>query len=138
MPSKAFSEVAVQHYLGAKRVVVLATVGPGGAPFAMPMWFVQDREHLAMVSVDGLAKIRNLEREPRVCVVAEGGTDGEIDGVVLTGAVRFVDGDERARWGERFHAKYAPRVERLWGGSTLPDDRRVFVLRPRVAAAWGL
>ena len=86
----------------------------------------------------GLAKIRNLERDPRVSVVAEGGERGAINGVVLTGQVRFLAGAERLEWGRRFRHKYAPDIERLWGGPELPDNRRVFAFNPRVVSAFGL
>ncbi len=138
MAEQMFDDPGLQRYLSAKDVVILAVLTAGGGPLATPMWFVHDEEHLAMVSVDGLAKVRYLERDPRVSVVAEGGERGAINGVVLTGQVRFVDGDERLLWGRRFFDKYAPDIERLWDGPGIPDNRRVFVLRPRVASAFGL
>lgn len=138
MADHAFDDEAIQRYLAGKDVAILAMLGAGGGPLATPMWFVNDAEQLAMVSVDGLAKIRCLERDPRVSIVAEGGQRGAIDGVVLTGQVRFLDGEERLDWGRRFHAKYQPHIERLWGGPDLPNNRRVFALRPRVVSAFGL
>ena len=138
MADRVFADPAIQRYLSGKDVMILAMLTAGGGPLATPMWFVHDEEQLAMVSVDGLAKVRNLERDPRVSVVAEGGRRGAIDGVVLTGEVRFLEGDERLDWGRRFRDKYAPDIERLWGGSDLPDNRRVFALRPRVASAFGV
>lgn len=138
MSGRSFDDPAIQSYLSAADVAVLAMVTGSGAPLATPMWFVVDDRELAMVSVDGLAKIRHLEREPRVSVVVEGGQRGAIDGVVLAGEMRFLDGDERAAWGQRFRAKYAPDIDRLWGGPDLPDNRRVFACTPRVVSAFGL
>jgi nitroimidazol reductase NimA-like FMN-containing flavoprotein (pyridoxamine 5'-phosphate oxidase superfamily) len=138
MTDQAFADPAVQRYLSGKDVVVLAMLTPSGGPLATPMWFVNDDQELAMVSVDGLAKIGYLERDPRVSVVAEGGGRGAIDGVVLTGEVRFLDGDERLEWGRRFRDKYTPDIDRLWGGPDVPDDRRVFTFVPRVTSAFGL
>ena len=138
MVDRVFADPAIQRYLSGKDVVILAMLAESGGPLATPMWFVNDEEQLAMVSVDGLAKIRNLERDPRVCVVAEGGERGAIDGVVLTGEIRFLDGDERRDWGHRFRDKYTPDIERLWGGPDIPDDRRVFAFGPRVVSAFGL
>ena len=109
-----------------------------GAPLAMPMWFVCDERQLVMGTVDGAAKVRHLERDPRVSVVAEGGSRGVLDGVVLAGEIRFLTGDERLEWGRRFQAKYTPYVDRQWGGSDIPDNRRVFALTPRVVSAFGL
>lgn len=138
MAQREFSETAIQGYLADTDVVVLATVGSSGAPLGMAMWFVHDTDRLVMVSVDGLAKVRNLERDPRVCVVAEGGDRDSINVLVLTGEVEFLAGEERLKWGERFREKYHPQIEALWGGSELPDSRRVFGFKPRVASAGGI
>ena len=78
MAQREFSESAIQAYLADTDVVVLATVGSAGAPLGMAMWFVHDVDRLVMVSVDGLAKVRNIERDPRVSVVAESGDRGSI------------------------------------------------------------
>jgi len=133
-----FSDPAVQRCLAETDVVVLALLTASGAPLATPMWFVHDETHVAMVSVDGLAKIRHLERDGRVSVVAEGGGRGAIHGVVVAGDARFVDGDERLEWGRRFREKYTPDIDRLWGGPDLPDNRKVFVFEARVVSAFGL
>ena len=138
MVDRAFSDPAIQQYLSGKDVVTLAMLTTSGGPLATPMWFVTDDQQLAMISVDGVAKIRNLERDQRVSVVAEGGERGAINGVVLTGEIRFLDGDERLDWGSRFRDKYAPDIERLWGGPDIPDNRRVFAFRPKVVSAFGL
>ena len=138
MVDRAFADPAIQRYLSGKDVVTLAMLTTSGGPLATPMWFVNDDEQLAMVSVDGVAKIRNLQRDPRVSVVAEGGERGSINGAVLAGEVRFLDGDERLEWSRRFRTKYAPDIERLWGGPIIPDNRRVFAFRPRVVSAFGL
>ncbi len=133
-----FSDPAVQRCLAETDVVVLALLTASGAPLATPMWFVHDETRVAMVSVDGLAKIRHLERDGRVSVVAEGGGRGAIHGVVVAGDARFVDGDERLEWGQRFREKYTPDIDRLWGGPDLPDNRKVFVFEARVVSAFGL
>jgi len=138
MNDRPFADPTIQRYLSTKDVVVLAMLTPRGGPLATPMWFVQDEGLLAMVSVDRLAKIRNLQRDPRVSVVAEGGERGAISGVVLAGEARFLEGDERLEWGGRFRAKYSPDIDRLWGGPDIPDNRRVFVFAPRVVSAFGL
>ena len=128
---RSFADPDIQQYLASRDVVVLAMLTPSGAPLAMPMWFVHDESELIMGTVDGSAKVRHLERDPRVSVVAEGGSRAALDGVVLAGEIRFLTGDERLEWGRRFHAKYTPVVNRMWGGPDIPDNRRVFALAPR-------
>jgi PPOX class probable F420-dependent enzyme len=133
------ADALVQRYLDTKDVVVLATLRADGAPLAMAMWFLHDADGLAMISVDGLAKVKSLRRDPRVCVVAESGTRGDVRGVTVQGRVRFLeDGAERRGLVERFHAKYDPHLARLWGGPAMPPDRVMFRIAPERVHAWGL
>src|SRR5215472_12952705 len=120
----------IQKFLAAKEVVVLATVQPDGAPLAMPMWFLHDLATLIMISVEGTQKVRNLRRDPRVCVVAEAVSD--------VGKTDFLaDGPERKALADRFHAKY-PGLARLWGGREMPANRVMFRITPARVRSWGL
>ncbi|SRR6266581_2747719 len=98
----------IQRFLDTKEVVLLATLQADGAPLAMPMWFVHDPATLTMISVEGTQKVRNLRRDPRVCVVAEAvGGGGDERGVTVQGRAEFMpDGAERHALAERFLAKY--------------------------------
>ena len=133
-------DASVQKFLAAKEVAVLATVQPDGSPLAMPMWFLHDPAALTMISVDGLQKVHNLRRDPRVCVVAESGeAGGEVRGVSVRGRAEFLtDGPARRALVERFLEKYRPRLERLWGGRALPSNRVMFRIVPEHVRSWGL
>lgn len=129
----------IQGFLATKEVVVLATVQPSGAPLAMPMWFLHDTATLTMITVDGVQKVRNLRRDPRICVVAESGTRGDIRGVTVQGRVTFLsDWVEREHLIDRFHAKYDPDLARLWGGRAMPANRVMFRIVPDRVRSWGL
>ena len=129
----------VQNFLGGKQIVVFATIQHDGSPLAMPMWFLHDPASLAMISVEDTQKVRNLRRDPRVCVVAEAVSErGEIQGVTVTGTAAFLaDGPNRHALAERFHAKY-PGLARLWGGRAMPGNRVMFRISPVRVRAWGL
>jgi PPOX class probable F420-dependent enzyme len=132
-------DAAIQTFLATKEVVLLATVLPDGAPLAMPMWFLHDRTSLAMITLDGSRKVRNLRRDPRVCVVAESGTRGDIRGVTVRGRVEFLaDSAERRRLVDRFLAKYDPNLEGLWHGRAMPPNRVMFRIVPERVRSWGL
>jgi nitroimidazol reductase NimA-like FMN-containing flavoprotein (pyridoxamine 5'-phosphate oxidase superfamily) len=74
-----------------------------------------------------------------VCVVAEEGARGDIRGVTVRGRASFLaDSPERQALVERFHAKYAPHLERLWGGRPMPANRMMFRVEPAAVRAWGL
>ena len=135
----SLADPRVQQFLASKHVVVLATVRPDGAPFARAMWFVHDPEDLAMISVAGTPKVEQLRSDPRVCVVAETGTTSDIRNVTVRGRVVFLDDSpERRGLVDRFHAKYAPALERLWRGRTIPPDRVLFRIVPEQVRSHGL
>lgn len=133
-------EETVQRFLATKHVVVLSTVQPDGGPLAMAMWFLHDLRTLTMISVDTLPKVRNLRRDPRVCVVAEAssaaGSEGR--GVVVHGRAEFLaDGPERRALVDRFHAKY-PELQHHWKGRPMPANRVMFRIVPERTRTWGL
>jgi PPOX class probable F420-dependent enzyme len=132
-------EAQIQRFLATKDVVVLATVQADGAPLALPMWFLHDPAALTMISVDATQKVRNLRRDPRVCVVAEAvGGGGDVCGVTVQGRAEFLsDTSQRRALVERFHAKYR-RLERLWNGKTMPASRVMFRIVPSRVRSWGL
>ena len=130
----------LQRFLATRYVAVLSTVQPDGSPLAMAMWFLPDRDRLTMISVDGLQKVRNLQRDPRVCVVVEAssvqGSEGR--GVIVRGRVDFLaEGPERQTLVERFHARY-PELQRHWKGRPMPADRVMFRIVPAHVRTWGL
>ena len=138
--SADLAELRVQHFLASRRVAVLATVQPDGSPLAMPMWFLPDATALTMLSVDGLQKVRNLRRDPRVGVVAEwaDAAGGEPRGVSVHGRAEFLaDSPERRALVERFHARY-PGLQRIWGGLAMPPNRVMFRIVPARVRSWGL
>jgi len=134
-----FADGPVQRFLATKQIALLATVRADGAPLAMPMWFLHDAATLTMISVEGTQKVRNLRRDPRVCVVAEAGGGGEdIRGVTVLGRAEFLtDGPERRALAERFHEKY-PRLASLWGSRAMPANRVMFRIVPERVKSWGL
>ena len=139
-PAARLGDERVQRFLATKEVVVLATLQADGAPLAMPMWFLHDPSQITMISVAGTQKVRNLQRDPRVCVVAESvSAAGAIAGVTVQGRAEFLaDGPERRALAARLLAKYDPRLERLWNGRQMPADRVMFRILPSRVAAWGM
>jgi PPOX class probable F420-dependent enzyme len=139
MIKPALDDPAIKDFLARKDVVILATLQPDGAPLAMPMWFLPDGRSVCMLSVARTQKVRNLERDPRVCVVAEEGARGDIRGVTVLGQAAFLpDSPERRTLVERFLGKYTPHLERLWGGRAMPADRVMFRVTPTRVRSWGL
>ncbi|MBI3329321.1 MAG: pyridoxamine 5'-phosphate oxidase family protein [Nitrospinae bacterium] len=134
------ADARIQQFLATKEVVVLATLQASGAPLAMPMWFLHTPDALYMISVAETQKVRNLRRDPRVCVVAETGNRGaEIRGVTVQGRIEFVDElQPRRPIVEQLLRKYDPHLVRLWGGPAMPTNRVLFRIVPEKVRSWGL
>ncbi len=139
MPRVSLAHPALQQFLTAKSVAVLATVQPSGAPLAMPMWFVHDAHAITMISEAGLHKVHNLRRDPRACVTVEGEVGGTIAGAIVQGQARFLDAaGQRTAYVDALHAKYGVSLAERWGGRAMPADRVMFRVEAERVSAWGL
>jgi PPOX class probable F420-dependent enzyme len=133
------SDAPIKAFLATREVVTLATVQPDGSPLATAMWHLPDGDTLVMISVDGLAKVRNLRRDPRIAVVAEAGTRADAHGVAIQGRAEFLaDGPERRTLVERILARYEPDLAGYWGGRAMPPNRVMFRVVPSRVRSWGL
>src|SRR5262249_56291067 len=81
----SMSEAEVQRFRDEERVVTCATIGPGGRPHLMPLWYVRDGHTLLAWTYGKSQKVRNLERDGRATVQLEAGRDvyGELRGAML-------------------------------------------------------
>ena len=138
MQEKPFLDSDVQRLLDGPVTAVLATVNPDGSPLATPMWYVHDASGIGMVSVDGLQKVRNLRRDPRVSVVVESVAASGPQCIIVQGTVEFLDAtSDRTTLGASFVDKYGEGIEKRWGGRAVPDDRTLFRIHPRRVKLWG-
>ena len=72
------SEAEARSLFGSARVARLATVGEGGRPHLVPVTFAADGDHV-YIAIDhkpkttttGLARLRNIARNPSVCLLAD-------------------------------------------------------------------
>lgn len=79
-------------FLDGAQTIIINSIGPDGVPHPMPMWFsVEDDGAIVMSTFRKSQKIKNLERDPRVSLLAESGTAyAELRGVVLYGTAELV------------------------------------------------
>jgi len=137
--SERFTDERIQRFLATREVVVLATVQANGSPLAMPVWFLHSPDALTMISQADTQKVRNLRRDPRVCVVAEAGGLAGIRGVIIQGRAEFLaESEERRALAGVFLKKYQPDLRQLWGGDAMPPDRVMFRIVPERVRSWGL
>jgi nitroimidazol reductase NimA-like FMN-containing flavoprotein (pyridoxamine 5'-phosphate oxidase superfamily) len=100
----------------------LSTVGPTGAPHAMPVWAVWIDDHLVLSTGGRSRKARNLTGEPR-CVVTTERTDEPV--VVEGNARRITEPGELAAALEAYAAKYGSEPPD-------PDDNPLIAVDPEV------
>ncbi len=129
----------IQRFLATQDVVVLATVQADGSPLGMPVWFLHSVDVLTMISEAATQKVRNLRRDPRVCIVAEAGGRADFRGVTIRGRAEFLpESDERRALARAFLKKYQPDLATRWGGDVMPPDRVMFRIVPFRIRSWGL
>jgi hypothetical protein len=102
------------------------------------MWFVHDRDGLALVSQADDMKVRNMRQDPRVGFVVESGSGGTIECMIVQGRVTFLSSEfDRSRVGARFIDKYGVHMEKRWDGRSVPGSRALFLIQPRRIKVWG-
>ncbi len=76
----------IAAFLQVPRTAVLSTLAADGGPHMAAMWFVVEREAIAMWTYAKSQKAVNLRRDPRAAVLVEEGTAyDELKGVLIRG-----------------------------------------------------
>ena len=87
------SEQEIVAFLAEQKTITLVSNGAGGFPHPMPMWFTRDADGaIRMATYRTSQKILNLQRDARVSLLAEVGTEyAELRGVVIYGKAELID-----------------------------------------------
>jgi len=82
----------IDGLLTAQKTMILVSNGADGFPHPMPMWFARDPDgSIRMTTYRSSQKIKNLERDPRVALLVEAGTEySQLKGVVLYGRAELL------------------------------------------------
>ncbi len=99
----------IKEFLEEPRPIQVATIGPDGSPHVAPMWYLMHEEKVGFRSLAKSQKIVNLQRDPRLTLLAEDGeTYAELRGVIIKGTARLIDDrDVVLEWYGRLAARYA-------------------------------
>ena len=136
----AMAPEELDTFLEGERTCRVATVGADGRPHNTPLWYVWDGTALWLTSIVKSQRWADIERDPRVSVIVDGGTDYmELCGAELIGSVERVG--EAPRIGEANKTLETP--ERLFatkymGRDTMVHDKRHAWLRlvPEKIVSW--
>jgi PPOX class probable F420-dependent enzyme len=105
----------VEARLQSNLMAWLTTVRPDGQPVSVPVWFlVRDDETILLYSRPEVAKLRNIEANPKVSFTLDV-TDIGRNIVRLTGTARQVHDLPRANEEPAYLAKYIERMAALFG-----------------------
>ncbi|MDH3731175.1 MAG: pyridoxamine 5'-phosphate oxidase family protein [Acidimicrobiia bacterium] len=88
----SMTEEEVAAFLGESRNIEVATLGPDGWPHVAPMWYSMRNGLVAFRSFTKSQKIVNLQRDPRLTLLAEDGKAyEELRGIMIKGEAELVD-----------------------------------------------
>ena len=82
----------VTAFLNETSILQVATIGKDGSPHLAPMWFVMEGDTVVFRSFTRSQKIVNLQRDPRLTVLAEDGdVYADLRGVMIKGEARLIE-----------------------------------------------
>jgi PPOX class probable F420-dependent enzyme len=144
MPSRrnaiAMTDPELHRFLQEERIVTVATVGPGGRPHLMPLWFVAENAVVTAWTYARSQKVKNLERRAQATLQVEAGDSyQELRGAMLECDVEIVrDLEKVAAIGTAISQRYVGTPP-----GEVPDmvrqqaSKRVgLVFRPTRVASW--
>ena len=127
-------------FLAQSRTVILTTLDGRGYPHAVAMWFALIDGLVHMTTFRKAQKVVNIRRNPKVCLLAESGTDySQLRGLMIRGIGDLVEDVELcAEILGQIHAKhYAPNDASARDLLRRQAAKRVAIrIRPERVASW--
>jgi PPOX class probable F420-dependent enzyme len=126
-------------FLAEERTCRVASIGGDGSPHVTPLWFAWDGASLWLTSIVRSQRWTDLQRDPRVSIVVDGGTEFmELRGVELRGRVEVVG--EVPRTGEPVPELARPEqifADKYAGGRVHHDGRHAWLrITPDKMVSW--
>jgi PPOX class probable F420-dependent enzyme len=126
-------------FLTSERTCRVASVGGDGSPHVTPLWFVWDGAALWLTSIVASQRWTDLQRDPRVSVIVDAGTDFmELRGVEVRGVAETVG--EVPRTGAPVPELDTPEqlfADKYAGGQMRHDGRHAWLrVTPRKIVSW--
>jgi PPOX class probable F420-dependent enzyme len=132
----SLSPEEVRSFLAGRRTGALASIGRGGFPHQVAMWYVPEPDRLLMWTYRSSQKAANLYRDPRASVLVEDGdTYGTLRGVLVQGEAQLLEDLEVVtEIGNRLRQRYAGEgdqdVESVRAGVAAQAPKRVGIALP--------
>jgi hypothetical protein len=130
----------VDAFLAGERTCRVASVSADGHPHVAPLWFVWDGTNLWLNSLVKSQRWADLQRDPRVAVVIDGGQQfHELHGIEILGAVEVVgDVPRSAEPHPELTGPETAFARKYSGGDAFaPDGRHAWLrVRPEKLVSW--
>ena len=109
----------VSTFLEQSRTATMATIGPGGSPHLVAMWYGLLDGKVCFETKAKSQKVQNLRRDPHItCMVEDGLTYDELRGVSIEGRATIIDDlDSDEYWAagislfERYNGPYSDELK---------------------------
>lgn len=118
----------VVEFLQKPNPAVLGTVSPSGRPQVTPVWFLYEDGHLLVNTAQGRAKLRNVERNPRVTLTVLD-RDDPYTYVQISGRVVRLDREHGAHDIDRLSMRYRGRPF-TFSPTNRPENRVSLIIEP--------
>jgi PPOX class probable F420-dependent enzyme len=132
----------VSIFLEQSRTATMSTIGPGGSPHLVAMWYGLLDGKVCFETKAKSQKVQNLRRDPHIsCMVEDGLTYDELRGVSVEGRATIIDdleSDEYWAAGislfERYNGPYTEEMRPFV--ETMMNKRVVVVVEPERVRSW--
>ena len=90
------SDTELWSFIESQKTIQFASIGPGGAPHLVPLWFATLDGAIVLETFTKSQKVKNLERDARATALFEDGDEyAKLRGASITGKVELVRDVER-------------------------------------------
>jgi PPOX class probable F420-dependent enzyme len=126
-------------FLREHRKGALATIGKDGFPHVVAMNFLAKDDAFYMTSYGKAQKVLNIQRNPKVALMAETGDSyAELRGVMIRGGCEIIEGADAVRevFAAMAEARGVPPDERPRGSADSAPKRVVLKIVPEKITSW--
>lgn len=103
----SLSSAEIDKILSMTLIANLATLGGDNNIHIVPMWFIRIGDDICIPTSRHTRKYKNLRTRPHASVMIDISHSGlNLKGVLITGSVQLVEGDEARKLNRQIHSKY--------------------------------
>lgn len=119
-------------FVGERRLGILSTLHPDGAPFALPLWFGWDGTEVEMFSMRSAPKVTRLQHDPRSSLLVANHPDETARWVLFEGDATISE-DGASAAAARLYDRYHPDATEKQRARTLASFDAADIVRVAIA-----